>query len=254
MSRLENKIALVTGGASRPGLGSAIADRFAEEGAIVYLTDIDVPGVEKVAGEINARGGQAIALEQDVSQESRWEEVFAQIKAEQGRVDVVVNNAGISLLGTIDTQTTQDYMKVMDINMHGVFYGTKLGVALMRETGTQGSIINMSSIVGQVGVPGTVAYAATKGGVRMMSKTVALETAKEKIRINTLHPGMIMTNIQKKAIEENPEFYDAFVAGIPMGEFGEPEDIANAALFLASDESRYITGAELTIDGGITAG
>ncbi|MGC6512478.1 MAG: SDR family NAD(P)-dependent oxidoreductase [Parvibaculales bacterium] len=254
MSRLENKIALVTGGASRPGLGSAIADRFGEEGAIVYLTDIDVAGVEKVAGEINARGGQAIALEQDVSQESRWEEIFAQIKAEQGRVDVVVNNAGISLLGTIETQTTSDYMKVMDINMHGVFYGTKLGVALMRETGTQGSIINMSSIVGQVGVPGTVGYAATKGGVKMMSKTVALETAKEKIRVNTLHPGMIMTNIQKKAIEENPEFYDAYVAGIPMGEFGEPEDIANAALFLASDESRYITGAELTIDGGITAG
>ncbi|MGC6476343.1 MAG: SDR family NAD(P)-dependent oxidoreductase [Parvibaculales bacterium] len=252
--RLENKIALITGAASRPGLGSAIADRFAEEGAMVYLTDVDVAGVEKVAEEINARnGGRAVALQQDVGDESRWQDIFAQIKAEQGRIDIVVNNAGISLLGTIDTQTTEDYMKVMEVNMHGVFYGTKHGIALMRESKTQGSIINMSSVVGQVGVPGCVAYGATKGGVRLMSKTVAVETAADKIRVNTIHPGMIMTNIQQKAIEENAANYDAVVQAIPMGEFGEPVDVANCALFLASDESRYVTGAEITVDGGYTA-
>jgi NAD(P)-dependent dehydrogenase (short-subunit alcohol dehydrogenase family) len=253
MKRLENKIALVTGGASRPGLGSAIADRFGAEGAFVYLTDIDEAGVEKVAAEIRQAGGEAKALVHNVASEEDWDRIFAQIAEEKGRVDAVVNNAGISLLGTIETQTTEDYMKVMDVNMHGVFYGVKRAVAMMRETGSGGSIINMSSIVGQVGVPGCVAYAATKGGVRLMTKTVAIETAKEKIRVNSLHPGMIMTNIQAAAVKENPENYDLFVAGIPMGYFGEPEDVANCALFLASDESRYMTGSEITIDGGITA-
>lgn len=254
MGRLENKIALVTGGASRPGLGSAIAERFAAEGAFVYLTDVDERGVNQVAEEIVQNGGKAKALLHDVSKESDWDRVFETIRADHGRLDVMVNNAGISLLSTIDAQTTENYMKVMDVNMHGVFFGTHRAVALMREVGEGGSVINMSSICGQVGVPGCSAYAATKGGVRMLSKTVAIETAKDRIRVNTLHPGMIMTNIQKAAIQENPGNYDIFVAGIPMGYIGEPEDVANCALFLASDESRYITGTELTIDGGITAG
>lgn len=253
MGRIQNKIALVTGGASRPGLGSAIAQRFAAEGAFVYLTDIDEPGVQQVAEEICQNGGQAKALFHDVANEADWDRVFETIRADHGRLDIMVNNAGISLLSTFDAQTTENYMRVMDINMHGVFYGTHRAVALMREVGEGGSVINMSSICGQVGVPGCSAYAATKGGVRMLSKTVAIECAAEKIRVNTLHPGMIMTNIQKAAIEENPANYDIFVAAIPMGYIGEPEDVANCALFLASDESRYITGAELTIDGGITA-
>jgi NAD(P)-dependent dehydrogenase (short-subunit alcohol dehydrogenase family) len=253
MGRLENKIALVTGAASRPGLGSAIAERFATEGAFVYLTDIDEPGVNQVAEEIIQKGGRATALNHDVAKESDWDRVFDVVRAEHGRLDVMVNNAGISLLSTIDGQSTENYMKVMDINMHGVFFGTHRAVALMREVGEGGSVINMSSICGLVGVPGCSAYAATKGGVRLLSKTVAVETAKDQIRVNTLHPGMIMTNIQTAAIRENPANYDTFVAGIPMGYIGEPEDVANCALFLASDEARYITGTEITIDGGITA-
>jgi NAD(P)-dependent dehydrogenase (short-subunit alcohol dehydrogenase family) len=253
MERLANKIALVTGAASRPGLGSAIADRFAAEGAFVYVTDIDAAGAEKSADIIRQAGGAATAIGHDVTSEADWDAVCGQIKSEQGRVDIVVNNAGVSLHGTIETQTTADYLTTMNINMHGVFYGVKRAVAMMRETGTGGSIINMSSVVGQVGVPGCVAYSATKGGVRMMTKTVAIETAKDKIRVNSLHPGMMLTNLVAAAIDELSENYQHFVAGIPMGELGTPEDVANCALFLASDESRYMTGSEITIDGGMTA-
>ena len=253
MNQLENKVALITGGASRPGLGSAIADKFASEGAFVFLTDIDENGCIASLDVIKNNGGQDAALKHNVTDEKDWDNVFAAIKEQKGQLDILVNNAGISQLGTIDSATSEEYLRVMDTNMHSVFYGTKRAVAMMRETGNGGNIINMSSISGIVGIPGNVAYSAAKAGVRLMTKTVAMETAKENIRVNSIHPGLIDTNLLAGAKQENAENWDMFVQAIPMGRLGDPEDIANCALFLASDQGKYITGAELVVDGGVTA-
>ena len=253
MNQLENKVALVTGGASRPGLGSAIADKFASEGAFVFLTDIDENGCIASLDVIKNNGGQGAALKHNVTDEKDWDNVFAAIKEQKGQLDILVNNAGISQLGTIDSATSEEYLRVMDTNMHSVFYGTKRAVAMMRETGNGGNIINMSSISGIVGIPGNVAYSAAKAGVRLMTKTVAMETAKENIRVNSIHPGLIDTNLLAGAKQENAENWDMFVQAIPMGRLGDPEDIANCALFLASDQGKYITGAELVVVGGVTA-
>ena len=253
MNQLENKVALITGGASRPGLGSAIADKFAAEGAFVFLTDIDESGCDISLDVIKNNGGQGAALKHNVTDEKDWDNVFAAIKGQKGQLDILVNNAGISQLGTIDSATSEEYLRVMDTNMHSVFYGTKRAVAMMRETGNGGNIINISSISGIVGIPGNVAYSAAKAGVRLMTKTVAMETAKENIRVNSIHPGLIDTNLLAGAKQENAENWDMFVQAIPMGRLGEPEDVANCALFLASDQGKYITGAELIVDGGVTA-
>ena len=253
MTRLKEKIALVTGAASIPGLGSATAIRFAQEGARVFLTDIDEAGVNGVADDINKNGGNATAMSHDVSSEADWDEVFGEIIDRAGRLDVLVNNAGIALLRTIDILNTDDWMKQNDVNMNSVFYGTQRAVREMRSQGGGGSIINMSSIAGQVGMPGCAAYSASKGAVRMFSKSIAMETAAEKIRVNTVHPGVIMTNMQKTALVDNADAYDAIVNSIPMKEFGDPMDVANMNLFLASDESQYITGAEFVVDGGLIA-
>jgi NAD(P)-dependent dehydrogenase (short-subunit alcohol dehydrogenase family) len=253
MKRLDGKIALVTGAASVPGIGSSTAQRFAEEGATVYLTDLDLAGAESVAAGIRAAGGRATALVHDVASEADWDRVMSVIVEQDGRLDVLVNNAGIAILKMLDAVTAADWRKLVDVNLGSVLIGTQRAVREMRRVGQGGSIINMSSVAGLVGVPGCTAYAATKGGVRLFSKTVAIETAREKIRVNTVHPGVIWTNMQKAAFKDNMDHVPAITAGIPSGFLGEPLDIANAALFLASDEARYITGAELVVDGGMTA-
>jgi NAD(P)-dependent dehydrogenase (short-subunit alcohol dehydrogenase family) len=253
MGRLAGKIALVTGGASVPGLGSATAIRFAEEGAIVYVTDRDAEGAETVAAGIRASGGEAHALKHDVTSEADWDRVMAAIDGAHGRLDVLVNNAGIAVLRMIEEFTTDDWKLQNNVNLDSVFYGTKRAVIAMRKTGQGGSIINISSVAGIGGVPACSAYAAAKGGVRIFSKAVAMETAKDKIRVNTVHPGMILTNMQGVALEDNADNYDATLALVPMGYMGEPLDIANMNLFLASDEARYITGAEMVVDGGMMA-
>ena len=252
MGRLAGKIALVTGGASVPGLGSATAIRFAEEGAVVYVTDRDAAGAAKVAADIRASGGQAVALSHDVTSEADWDAVFDTIIAGHGQLDVIVNNAGIAVLRMIEDMTTADWNLQNNVNLDSVFYGTKRAVIAMRKSGG-GSIINISSVVGIAGVPACAAYAAAKGGVRLFSKTIAMETAKDKIRVNTVHPGMILTNMQGVAAEDNAANYDDTLALIPMGYMGDPLDIANMNLFLASDESRYITGTEMIVDGGMMA-
>lgn len=252
MGRLQDKVALVTGGASVPGLGSATAQRFAEEGAIVYVTDRDGEGAEKVAAGIRSAGGRAYALAHDVTSEAQWDHVMETILAEQGRLDVLVNNAGIAVLRMIEDFTAEDWKLQHDVNVNSVFYGSKRAVAAMRK-GKGGSIINISSVAGLAGVPGCAAYAASKGAVRLFSKVIALECAKDAIRCNSVHPGMIMTNIQGVAATDNADNYDSTVAEIPMGYMGEPLDIANMNLFLASDESRYITGSEFVVDGGMLA-
>jgi NAD(P)-dependent dehydrogenase (short-subunit alcohol dehydrogenase family) len=253
MPRLTHKIALITGGASVPGLGSATAKRFAEEGATVIVTDMDGAGAEAVAKSIRDAGGKASAFAHDVTSETDWDRVFTAIIAAHGCLDILVNNAGIAILSMIENVTTANWLKQNDVNMNSVFYGTQRAVREMRRVGKGGSIINMSSVVGSVGVPGCAAYGASKGAVRLFSKTVALETARDKIRVNSVHPGMIMTNMQTVALRDNPEQYEIISAAIPMGEFGKPDDIANMNLFLASDESSYITGAEFVVDGGMIA-
>lgn len=253
MGRLQDKITLVTGGASVPGLGSSTAMRFAEEGAIVYVTDRDGAGAEKVAEQIRASGGKAHGLAHDVTSEADWDRVFDAIISAHGRLDVLVNNAGIAVLRMIEDFTTEDWNLQNNVNLNSVFYGTKRAVIAMRKVGQGGSIINISSVAGLAGVPACGAYAAAKGGVRLFSKTIAMETAKDQIRVNSVHPGMILTNMQGVAAEDNADNYDATLALVPMGYMGDPLDIANMNLFLASDESRYCTGAEFVVDGGMMA-
>ena len=253
MGRLDKKIVLVTGGASVPGLGSATAERLAQEGAYVYVTDIDQKGVEAVSAGIRDAGGESRAVSHDVTSEADWDRVMGEIIAAHGRIDVLVNNAGIAVLRMIDVITSPEWAKQLNVNLYSVFYGTQRAVREMRRVGEGGSIINLSSVAGQVGVQGCSAYSASKGGVRLFTKSVALETARDKIRVNSVHPGMIWTNMQKRALQDNREQYDLITAAIPAGAMGEAIDIANAVLFLASDESRYITGAEITVDGGLTA-
>jgi len=253
MARVSGKVSLITGGASVPGIGSATAERLASEGAIVYVTDVDVAGAEAVASRVCASGARAHALGHDVTSEADWDRVIGTIIATEGRIDVLVNNAGIAVLRMTEVITPAEWTRQLEVNLTSVFYGTQRAIREMRRVGQGGSIINLSSVAGQVGVRGCAAYSASKGGVRLFTKAVALETAREGIRVNSVHPGMIWTNMQKVALQDNREQYDLITAAIPAGRLGEPADVANCVLFLASDESRYITGAELTVDGGLTA-
>lgn len=252
MPRLAGKVALITGAASNPGLGYATALRFAQEGAKLVITDIEEKGLQACKAEVEKLGGEAVCWRQDVTSEQEWKDTIDRTMDQWGRLDVLVNNAGIAVLRPIDTMTLQEFEKQMNVNMTSVFMGTKSAIAAMKKNGG-GSIVNMSSVAGLVGIPGVSAYAASKAGVRLFSKTVAIECAKDNIRCNSVHPGVIYTNIQKDALRDNPEQYDIINASIPVGKMGEPEDIANCVLFLASDEAKYITGAEFVVDGGLTA-
>ncbi len=252
--RVEGKVALVTGGASRPGLGAAIAQRLAEEGARVILSDVDAPGAEATAAMIRAKNLDAIAVKHDVSSQSDWDAVIGNIVADYGRLEILVNNAGILAVADIDSDSALDGLRRQyAVNIEGVFMGTQSAVRAMRAGGVRGSIINLSSVAGLVGFRGSASYAATKGAVKMMTKSVALETAAENIRVNSVHPGIIRTNMAKEGLADNAENYAAIEAVIPAGRLGEPVDIANCVLFLASDEAAYVTGAEFVVDGGYTA-
>ncbi|MBB3939181.1 NAD(P)-dependent dehydrogenase (short-subunit alcohol dehydrogenase family) [Novosphingobium fluoreni] len=251
--RLEDKIALVTGAGGMRGLGAATAQRFAEEGAFVYVTDLDKAGADEVVAQIEQAGGHAQALQQDVTSEASWDEVIGTIEQTHGRLDVLVNNAGIAVLKPLDKLTAADWERQNKVNLDSVFFGTQRAVELMRKVGQGGSIVNLSSVAGLIGVPMCGAYAAAKGGVRLFSKVVALECAADNIRCNSVHPGMIETAMQDVARRDNPEGFKQIVSAIPMQRMGSPLDIANMNLFLASDEAGYITGCEFVVDGGTTA-
>ncbi|NCN84652.1 MAG: glucose 1-dehydrogenase [Sphingomonadales bacterium] len=251
--RMAGKVALVTGGASRPGLGAAIGERLAEEGATVVLSDVDLVGVEETARLIRAKGGNAIAVQHDVASQDDWDGVIAALLSEHGRLDVLVNNAGIlEVAGIVSDRAVGALRSQFEVNVMGSFIGTQMAVKAMRQSGG-GSIVNMSSVAGLVGFRGSASYAASKGAVKLFSKSVALEVAADNIRVNTVHPGIIRTNMQDQGAETNAENYAAIEAAIPAGRLGEPLDIANCVLFLASDESTYVTGAEFVVDGGYTA-
>lgn len=253
--RLENKIALVTGAGS--GIGLATAKRFAEEGAQVILTDINGESVEAAVAEIISSGGKATALFHDVTNENLWSSIVDSIITEHGRLDVLVNNAGIAIPANVEEDTLENWRAVHAVNSEGVFLGCRAAIPAMKEHG--GSIINISSIEGIVGEPNVPSYNASKGGVRIFTKSVALHCAKNgyAIRANSVHPGFIATPLVANSIAsmepvEAQELQERLMREIPVGAMGEPLDVANACLYLASDESKYMTGSELVIDGGYT--
>jgi NAD(P)-dependent dehydrogenase (short-subunit alcohol dehydrogenase family) len=256
--RVSGKVALVTGGAS--GIGRGASEKLAAEGATVVITDIqDHLGAEVTAG-VQKAGGKAEYIRHDVTDEAAWEDVVGQIKARHGRLDVLVNNAGIGIGGSVLDMTLEAWRRQVAINLDGVFLGVKHSIPLMRQSGAGGSIINISSVAGLKGAPTLAGYCATKGGVRLFTKAVALEcaNAKDGIRVNSVHPGIIETPIWvtvaggQPGVNAPPDLDAMSEMAVPLGVKGLPEDIANGILWLASDESRYVTGAELVIDGGLS--
>jgi NAD(P)-dependent dehydrogenase (short-subunit alcohol dehydrogenase family) len=257
--RVAGKVAIITGGAS--GIGRACAMRLAEEGAEVVLTDIQDEAGHAVAAEINAAGGAAEYLSHDVTSEEAWISVVTSVVNHHRRLDVLVNNAGIGIGGSIIEMPLSEWQRQQAINLDGVFLGMKHCIPPMRDS-EGGSIINMSSVAGLKGSARLAGYNATKGGVRLLTKGVALECARERwhVRVNSVHPGIIDTpiwdtvlpgTVQTGMVEMNP----AAIAelAVPTGVLGTPHDIANGVLFLASDDSSYITGTELVIDAGLSA-
>ena len=243
--RLDGRVALVTGAAN--GIGAAIARRFAAEGANVVLTDADGEGAERLAAELGARGHA-----HDVTSEADWAEVARAATGAHGHVDVLVNNAGVFLAAPLKDTSLEDFRRVQEVNQVGVFLGMRTFAPLMVERGG-GSIINLSSVAGLMGSPLLTAYAASKWAVRGMTKCVAKEVAAAGVRVNSLHPGQIDTDMNTRQRERTPELIDKLVAAIPMRRIGDPVEVADAAVFLAADESRYVTGSEIAIDGGTSA-
>lgn len=255
--RLKDKVTLVTGGAS--GIGAAICKVFAEEGATVVVTDINEELGQQIVSSITSDGGNAVFIQQDVADEVRWAEVGSQVEADFGRLDVLVNNAGIALIGTVESDDLETWRRTQAVNLDGVFLGTQAAIRVMKNNGG-GSIINISSIEGIIGEPLASAYNAAKGGVRIFSKSAALHCADQGygIRINSLHPGFVETPmLEGAAADMSAQQAEAFmgrtVATIPLGRMAKARELATATLFLASDDSSYVTGSELVVDGGYTA-
>ncbi len=254
MDRVKGKVVVVTGAAS--GLGKGAASLLAREGAKVILTDINEAGGKEAAEEIRRDGGEAIFMKLDVSNENDWSKVIKKTLAEFGRLDVLVNNAGVELVKEIADTSLEEWRWLMSVNLDGVFLGTKYGIRAMRESGG-GSIINISSVAGIVGTfDDTAAYCASKGGVRLLTKAAALECSKAghdyNIRVNSIHPGVIQTPMVE-ALLRDADIRERLKDIHPIGFLGEPIDIAYGVLYLASDESRLVTGSEMVIDGGWTA-
>lgn len=245
--RLEGKIAVISGACS--GLGRATALRFAQEGAKLVLGDINEQAATDLIGEIVAAGSEAMFVRLDVREESNWIALFEQAHARFGKVDVVMNSAGIAVLGNVEDMSFEDWKRELDVNLNGTFFGTKHGMKALKVHG--GSIINLSSIEGIVGIDTYAAYSAGKAGVRNLTKSAALHAGRKgyKVRVNSIHPGYIKTPM----VGDDPEELARLVKLHPIGHLGEPIDIANMALFLASDESKFATGAEFVIDGGFLA-
>ena len=248
--RLEGKVAIITGGAR--GQGATEARMFAREGARVVIGDIRDELGTQVEAEIRELGGEAVYLHLDVTSDDDWQRAIATAEQRFGKVDVLVNNAAIVLRKDIEETTGEDWDNIMEINAKGVFLGTKAVIPAMRRAGG-GSIINISSISGLVSI-GPPAYIATKGAVRLFTKSTAIQYASESIRANSIHPGSVDTDMRREGMgDQTPEEIQARIDNIPLGRVGTTEDISYGALFLASDESSFMTGSELVIDGGYTA-
>ena len=245
MGKLDGRVALITGGAR--GQGAAEAALFAKEGAHVVVTDVLDDDGRKTAA---ACGGTF--LHHDVTNEARWDEVVAAILKDHGRLDILVNNAGIFKSGGVVTTTLADYRHVIEINQVGVFLGMRAAAKPMIEAGS-GAIVNISSIAGMQGSPGAVAYGASKWAVRGMTKSAATELGRYGIRVNSIHPGLIETPMLHALPGIDAGGAERWVRRIPIGRVADAHEVAKLALFLASDESSYSSGAEFIIDGGMTA-
>jgi cyclopentanol dehydrogenase len=247
--RLQGKVALISGGAR--GMGAVEARLFAQEGAKVGIADVLEAEGRRLEAEIAETGGEAIFIRLDVTSEADWKRAVDTVVRRFGKLDVLVNNAGIYQRATVEETTSEGWDRVLDVNAKGVFLGTKAVIPAMRNAGG-GSIINISSTAGLVGSSMSTAYNASKGAVRLLTKATAIQYAKEGIRANSVHPGPIETDMVDQAFP-TPELRQQRASLIPLGRFGRPEEVAYGVLFLASDESSYMTGSELVIDGGATA-
>jgi 3(or 17)beta-hydroxysteroid dehydrogenase len=256
MKRFEGRAVLISGAAG--GIGLATAARFAREGAAVVMTDIDEDRVAAEVRRIAGEGGRALAVRHDVTSEASWAAVMEEARDWLGRLDVLVNNAGVASIASIEDISLADWRRVTSVNLDGVFLGTRSAIDAMKQNG--GAIINVSSIEGIVAEPLLASYNASKGGVRIFTKSAALHCAAQgyAIRINSIHPGYVVTPMVSGAAALMPaEAADAFlrdvISRIPVGRMGRADEIAGAIAFLASDDASYMTGSELIVDGGYTA-
>lgn len=265
MTRLAGKIALVTGAAR--GIGECIALTFAEQGAFVILTDLQQEKVDAAVKKISDSGGTAVAMMLNVTSQSDWDLVASYIEKEQGKLDIIVNCAGVEMVKEISDLTIEEYRFTQAVNTEAVFIGAKTLLGLLTRAGDQSeggaSIVNISSIAGLLGIPDQLAYNTSKGAVRQMTKAMAIEFAHHgrKIRVNSVHPGCIDTPMLREAMEDwrqtnkigtkdKVAIEKAFADVCPMKKIGRPRDIAMGAVYLASEESGFVTGLELVIDGG----
>ncbi len=247
--RLEGKVALITGGAH--GMGAEECRLFAREGAKVVIADVLEEDGRQVEAEITEAGGEAMFVLLNVSDEANWESAVQQIVARFGKLDVLVNNAGVTGSGEPNYASSETWDRLMEVNAKGAFLGINYAIPEMLKAGG-GSIVNISSISGMVGQEYThPAYNASKGAVRLLTKATAVQHAKSNIRINSVHPGVLPPMLNSS--ERRAQFQDDMVKAVPMGREGLPIEVAYAVLFLASDEASYITGTELMVDGGFTA-
>ncbi len=254
--RLKGKVALLTGAAAAikgelMGFGGAAAHLFVREGAKVVLTDIRDDLGERAAAVLRADGHDARYMHLDVTSEQNWAQVVDAVMAAHGRLDILFNNAGVSFPGKVEDITVEIWDRELGVHAKGVFLGTRAAIPAMRKGGG-GSIINTSSVMGIVGSPTSPAYSAAKGAIAIFTKSAALQYAKENIRINSVHPGYADTPLTVQRFSD-PAVRQVLIDRTPMGRLGSAEDIANGVLFLASDESSWVTGSELVIDGGMTA-
>ena len=251
MGRLDGKVAIISGGAR--GQGETEARLFVREGAKVVIGDLLDDVGRKVEAEIRESGAEATYLHLDVTEEDDWRAAVDQAVNRYGKLDILVNNAGILIRRGIEDTTEEVWDRIMDVNAKGVLWGVKHAVPAMRQAGG-GSIVNISSIAGLVADPGggSVSYTASKGAVRLLTKAAAIQYAREGIRCNSVHPGPIDTDMIRDTLTD-PERVEERLRRVPLGRVGTSEDVAYGVLFLASDESSFVTGSELVIDGGITA-
>ena len=250
MGKLDGKIALVTGAAA--GIGAGIARAFADEGAIVYVSDRDVDAAGQAAQSIRTGGGQALEIALDVTKGQDIAAAFRTIEDAQGRLDIIINNAGLNVRSDFRHLSDADWTTIREVNLDGVVRIARDGFDLMKASGNA-SLINLASIMGHRGLRQLAGYSATKGAVSALTRALAVEYAPYGIRVNALAPGFIETALTERVLR-NPMINKALIDQTPLRRFGGPEDVAKAALFFASDDSAFITGAELAVDGGMAAG
>ena len=249
MSRLEGKIAVITGGAD--GMGASHCRLFSQEGASLLVTDRREEPGQKIVDEIVSGGGKAVFVGQDVASEDDWKKVSAATMEHYGKADILINNAAIASFKSAKDATLDEWNLIMDVCAKSIFLGCKIMLPAMRAAGG-GSIVNISSISGIAGMPTQAAYQAGKGAVRLLSKSIAVDYAKYNIRCNSVHPGAVRTRGTSRVMQE-PGFLDAMLTSTILGRVAEPIELSYPVLFLASDESSFVTGAEVIVDGGYTA-